>query len=318
MLIPHLHKASPVSGQWTLQLSRGAYKTSLNMKQPFLKIIISVLFITGCKDSTKSKSNNDPRASVTANLLKDANKIYKNIYIMAKPDSIAIDTARTVVIVVDMENDFGSKGGMFDRAGIDISMIQKVINPTPKVLAAARKAGIKIIYLKMGYHEDLSDIGNEESPNRVRHLQFMHVGDTIVTPNGSKSRILIRDSWGTDIVPDLKPQAGDIVMYKTRFSGFYKTELDSLLKQLGKRYLVFTGCTTSICVESTVRDAMFRDYSSIVLADCTAEPIGYGLSRSNHEASLLSIQTLLGWVSNSDEFIKAVNQQPVNNTQKLQ
>lgn len=288
------------------------------MNQSFLKIIIAALFMIGCKDKVKNKNNDDPKYSVTANSSKDGNKTYKDIHIMAKPDSIAIDAARSAVIVVDMENDFGSKGGMFDRSGIDISMIQKVINPTSKVLAAARKAGIKIIYLKMGYREDLSDIGNEESPNRVRHLRFMHVGDTIIAPNGSKSRILIRDSWGTDIVPDLKPQAGDIVIYKTRFSGFYKTELDSLLKQLDKRYLIITGCTTSICVESTVRDAMFRDYSSIVLEDCTGEPIGYGLPRSNHEASLLSIQTLLGWVSSSAEFVKAINRQPVNKIQKLE
>ena len=288
------------------------------MKQYFLKIIILALFIIGCKDNVENKSNENSKPSVSANSSNDTNKIYKNIHIMAKPDSIAIDTARTAVIVVDMENDFGSKGGMFDRAGIDISMIQKVINPTSNVLAAARRAGIKIIYLKMGYHEDLSDIGSEESPNRVRHLQFMHVGDTIIAPNGSKNRILIRDSWGTDIVPELKPQTNDIVIYKTRFSGFYKTELDSLLKQLGKRYLIITGCTTSICVESTVRDAMFRDYSSIVLEDCTAEPIGYGLSRSNHEASLLSIQTLLGWVSTSDEFIKSLKNQTTPANQKLQ
>ena len=288
------------------------------MKQSFLKIIIPALFIIGCKGNSENKSKDDFKSSVTTNSSNDTNKIYKNIHIMAKPDSIAIDTARTAVIVVDMENDFGSKGGMFDRAGIDISMIQKVINPTSNVLAAARRAGIKIIYLKMGYHEDLSDIGSEESPNRVRHLQFMHVGDTIIAPNGSKSRILIRGSWGTDIVPELKPQTNDIVIYKTRFSGFYKTELDSLLKQLGKRYLIITGCTTSICVESTVRDAMFRDYSSIVLEDCTAEPIGYGLSRSNHEASLLSIQTLLGWVSTSDEFIKSLKNPTAPANQKLQ
>lgn len=288
------------------------------MTQYFLKIIFPALLILGCKNNQENKSNDNSKSSVTVNSSDDKNKIYKKIHIMAKPDSIAIDTARTAVIVVDMENDFGSKGGMFDRAGIDISMIQKAINPTSKVLAAARLAGIKVIYLKMGYQEDLSDIGSEESPNRVRHLQFMHVGDTITAPNGSKSRILIRDSWGTDIVPELKPQTGDIVMYKTRFSGFYKTELDSLLKQMGKKYLIITGCTTSICVESTVRDAMFRDYSSIVLEDCTAEPIGYGLPRSNHEASLLSIQTLLGWVSNSNEFIKAVQNQPINNGQKLQ
>ncbi|MDX2049365.1 MAG: cysteine hydrolase, partial [Chitinophagaceae bacterium] len=258
------------------------------------------------------------KSSTPVNSPGSINKKFMNIHIMAKPDSIAIDSARTAVIVVDMENDFGSKGGMFDRAGIDISMIQKVIHPTSKVLTAARKAGIKIIYLKMGYHEDLSDLGSEESPNRVRHLQFMHVGDTITAPDGSKSRILIRDSWGTDIVPELKPQTGDIVIYKTRFSGFYKTELDSILKQLDKKYLIITGCTTSICVESTVRDAMFRDYSSIVLEDCTAEPIGYGLPRSNHDASILSIQTLLGWVSTSDEFIKAVEQKALNIEQKLQ
>lgn len=211
------------------------------------------------------------------------------------------------MIVVDMENDFGSKGGMFDRAGIDISMIQKAVAPTAKVLAAARRAGIKIIYLKMGYRPDLSDLGAPDSVNRVRHLQIVHVGTSMRAPDGKDSRILIRDNWGTEIVPELKPQPGDIEMYKTRFSGFYKTELDAVLKTLRARHLIITGCTTSVCVESTIRDAMFRDYLPVLLADCTAEPIGYDLPRSNHEASLLIIQVLLGWVSSSDEFTKALD-----------
>ena len=116
------------------------------MNQSFLKIILPAILIIGCKDNSQNKSNHESRSSVTADSPKDANKIYKNIHIMAKPDSIAIDTARTAVIVVDMENDFGSKGGMFDRAEIDISMIQKVINPTSNVLAAARRASIKVIW----------------------------------------------------------------------------------------------------------------------------------------------------------------------------
>ena len=87
----------------------------------------------------------------------------------AKPEAITLDPAMTAVIVVDMQNDFGSKGGMFDRAGIDISGIQKAVGPTVKVLAAARKLGIKIIYLKMGYKPDLSDLGPPNSVNRVRH-----------------------------------------------------------------------------------------------------------------------------------------------------
>jgi ureidoacrylate peracid hydrolase len=287
------------------------------MEKHFLKIIVPILLIAGCNDKTENKNNNASNSAVTAQSSNEKKEICKNIHIMAKPDSIAIDASSTAVIVVDMENDFASKGGMNDRAGMNISMIQKVINPTAKVLAAARQAGIKIIYLKMAYREDLSDLGSEESINRVRHLK-RHVGDTIIAPDGSKSRILIRDTWDTDIVPELKPQTGDIVIYKTRFSGFYKTNLDSTLKQLNKKYLIVTGCTTSICVESTVRDAMFRDYLPIVLQDCTDEPIGYEFPRSNHEASLLTIQTLLGWVSSSQEFIKALKEPPISNAQKLQ
>ena len=287
------------------------------MKKYSFKIIISVLLFSACNDKTASKNNDTTDSSATTKSSSSKNEILKNIHIMAKPDSISIDASSTAVIVVDMENDFGTKGGMFDHAGIDISMIQKVIDPSAKVLAAARQAGIKIIYLKMAFRDDLSDIGNEESVNRVRHLNFMHVGDTINAPDGSKSRILIRNTWGTDIVTELKPHDGDIVIYKTRFSGFYQTNLDSTLKQLHKKNLIIIGCTTSVCVESTVRDAMFRDYLPIVLGDCTAEPIGFNLPRSNHEASLLTIQTLFGWVSNSNEFIKSIQVQPIVNDKKF-
>jgi ureidoacrylate peracid hydrolase len=228
----------------------------------------------------------------------------------ARPEPIGVNTASTAVIVVDMQNDFGAKGGLFDRAGIDISGIQKVIAPISQVLASARNAGVKIIYLKMGFRPDLSDLGAPDSVNRVRHLRF-GVGQTVRAPDGRESRILIRDTWNTDIVPELEPQADDVIIYKTRFSGFYETDLDATLKKLGIKYLIITGCTTSICVESTVRDAMFRDYLCVLLADCMSEPIGWDLPRSNHEASLLAIQTLFGWVSGSDEFIRALEVQPI-------
>src|SRR5438094_8249326 len=222
----------------------------------------------------------------------------------AKPEPIAIDPARSAVIVVDMENDFAAKGGMFDRAGVDVSGAQKAIGPTAKVLAAARQAGLKIVYLKMGYRPDLSDLGATDSLNRTRHLRF-GVGQKIQTPDGRESRLLIRDTWDTDIVPELKPQASDIVIYKTRFSGFYQTDLDATLKKFGIKYLIVTGVTTSICVESTVRDAMFRDYLCVMLRDCMSEPIGHDLPRTNHEASLLNAEVLLGWVSDSEQFVKA-------------
>jgi ureidoacrylate peracid hydrolase len=127
-----------------------------------------------------------------------------------------------------MQNDFGAKGGMFDRAGIDISLIEQIVAVTGQVIASARRAGMKIIFLKMGFSEDLSDLGCEGSPNRTRHLQF-GVGQPITAPDGRPSRILVRDTWNTDIIPQLRPGEGDIVVNKTRYSGFspYRTGCSS-------------------------------------------------------------------------------------------
>jgi len=230
------------------------------------------------------------------------------VELAARPAPVKIDTGATAVLVVDMQNDFGSKDGMFERAGIDISGIQRAVAPTARALDAARTVGIPVIYLKMGFRPDLSDLGAADSVNRVRHLQ-LGVGERVHAPDGTESRILVRDTWNTDIVAGLEPHAEDVVLYKTRFSGFYKTDLDARLKKLGVRHLIVTGCTTSICVESTVRDAMFRDYLCVLLADCMSEPIGSDLARSNHEASLLSVETLLGWVSDSANFASALERE---------
>lgn len=225
--------------------------------------------------------------------------------IEAKPKPITIDKAQTAVIVVDMQNDFCSQGGLFDRAGINISAVHKAIGPTRRVLSAAREAGIKIVYLKMGFRSDLSDLGDDESPSRVRHLH-LGVGQPCPAPDGRQGRYLIRDTWNTDVIEELRPEAEDVLLYKHRFSGFYQTELDDTLRKLGIKNLIFTGCTTSVCVDSTIRDAMFRDYRCLLLADCAGEPIGGDLARTNHEASLLTIQTLFGWVSSSERFVSAL------------
>jgi ureidoacrylate peracid hydrolase len=233
-----------------------------------------------------------------------------HMVIEAKPEPITIDTAHTAVIVVDMQNDFCSKGGLFDRAGVDVSAVQKAVTPTRKVLSAARGAGIRIVYLKMGFRADLSDIGGTDSPNRMRHLHF-GVGQPCSAPDGRQGRFLIRDTWNTDVIEELRPQPEDVVLYKHRFSGFYQTELDHILRSLGIKNLIFTGCTTSVCVESTIRDAMFRDYCCTLLADCVGEPIGNDLARSNHEVSLLTIQALFGWVSDSERFESALQASPL-------
>ena len=208
-----------------------------------------------------------------------------------------------------MQNDFGADGGMFARAGIPLDGIRAVVEPTARVLAAARRAGMTVVYLKMEFEPDLSDAGHSEAPNFLLH-RALGAGEAVVAPDGSPSRILVKRTWNTEILPELTPERGDLVVSKHRYSGFFETDLDAILEELGISSLVFTGCTTSVCVESTLRDAFFRDYRCLLLEDCTAEPIGSRLGRSTHEASLLVIETLFGWVARSAALLEALAAEP--------
>ncbi|MGE0239495.1 MAG: cysteine hydrolase family protein [Parvibaculaceae bacterium] len=232
------------------------------------------------------------------------------LIIDAKPRPVEIDPARTALIIIDMQNDFGAKGGMFDRAGVDILGIREAIVPTARVLAGARKSGLLVVHLKTGYRPDLSDLGGEDAPNRTLHLRIFGVGREITSPDGVVGRILVRDTWGTDIVPELRPRAGEVVITKTRFSGFYQTELEAVLRTANVKHLIVTGCTTSVCVESTIRDAFFRDFHCLLLTDCTSEPIARDTARSNYDASLALVERLFGWTSTSARFLRAVGGDP--------
>ncbi len=228
---------------------------------------------------------------------------HDTVTVVAKPGPFTLDPRHAAVMVVDMQNDFGSPGGMFDRAGIDIAQIRAAIAPTRRIIEAARRAGIPIVYLKMAFRPDLSDLGPDHGTTHQRHL-LLGVGEPVLAPDGTRSRVLVRDTWNTDIVDELVPVQGDYLIYKHRFSGFFQTDLEERLRSLEVRDIIFTGCTTSICVESTLRDAMFRDFRCLLLEDCTAEPIGEAAARTNHEASLLAVETLLGWVATSSALLQ--------------
>jgi ureidoacrylate peracid hydrolase len=221
------------------------------------------------------------------------------LIVPAKPEPITIDCSKTAVVVVDMQNDFAAPGGMFDRAGIDISPIRQALAPTQNVLAAARKGSLPIVYIKMEFQPDLSDFGAVDDPNRIKHRPF-DVGERRKTPNGREGRTLIKDTWNTEIVTELAPRPGDLIISKNRYSGFYQTDLHATLQAKGIKFLIFAGCTTSVCVESTLRDAMFRGYICLLLSDCAAEPVG------THEASLLVIEKLFGWITDSRSFLHAL------------
>lgn len=237
----------------------------------------------------------------------------RTIEVDARPAPFCLEQRSAAMVVVDMQNDFGSAGGMFDLAGIDIAPIRAIVEPIRDLLVVVRRADIPVVYLKMGFQPDLFDAGCPDSPTWLKHLP-LGVGTEVTAPDGSMSRILVRDTWNTEIVDELSPEPGDTVLYKHRYSGFYGTELEAVLRERGVTTLIVVGATTSVCVDSTVRDAMFRDFHCLVLEDCTAEPIGATLARSNHESTLLTLELLFAHVTNSQSLTSAITSAFVDTT----
>lgn len=230
---------------------------------------------------------------------------HQTVEVPARPAPFLLDPAATAVVVVDMQNDFASPGGMFDLAGIDTTCIQAIVPNVRAVVESARANGMPIVYLKMGFRPDLEDAGYPTSPTWLKHLP-LGAGDPVTAPNGEPSRVLVRDCWNTDIVDALTPEAEDVVLYKTRYSGFYQTDLDDVLRGSDVSTLIVVGATTSVCVDSTVRDAMFRDYHCLVVSDATAEPIAVDAPRSNHEASLLTLELLFAHIVTTTDLMTAL------------
>jgi ureidoacrylate peracid hydrolase len=216
----------------------------------------------------------------------------------AKPEPVNVDLKKSAVIVVDMQNAFATKGGMLDIAGMDISGAASVVKTIRGVLDIARRNKVPVVYVQMGYKPDLSNSGGPKSPNWHKELAMhvMHCKPEL------KGKLLTEGTWDFEIVEELKPQPGDLVVIKTRYSGFAGTTLDSQLRTRGIRYLFFVGIATNVCVESTLRDAYFLDYWPILLADGAIQAGPPAMQ----EATLFNVENFFGWTMSSAEFITAV------------
>ena len=219
----------------------------------------------------------------------------KVLELKAKPEAISVDFDRAAIVVVDMQNAFASKGGMLDIAGADVCDAQRVVRTIRDVLAAARRAGMPVVYLQMGYKPDLSNSGGPNSPNWHKELALHLMNQRPEL----KGKLLTEGTWDFAIVDELEPEAGDLVIIKTRYSGFAGTTLDSQLRVRGIKYLFFTGIATNVCVESTLRDAYFQDYWPILLGDGTM-PAG---NASVQEATLYNVESFFGWSVESKDLI---------------
>ena len=221
-----------------------------------------------------------------------------DVTLEAQPDEIKIDLSKTAVIVVDMQNAFARKGGYFDFVGFDISATEKIIGRCQEIINAGREKGIKVIYLQMGYSADLSDSGGPSSPSYRKSRALTLIKDRPEL----KDRFHIYGTWGAEIIDELKPQPGDVIVKKQKHDGFIGTNLDIILKTFEIKYLLFIGTATNICVESTLRHAFSFGYFPILISDATS-PVGPSFIQ---DATIFNIQSTFGWVTTSEKLLSAM------------
>jgi len=219
------------------------------------------------------------------------------ILLPTDPEPLEIDLKRTAVIIVDMQNAFVSRGGMVELWGNDITPMQKAIPPTRKVIDAARAKNCKIIYIAHKYSPDLQDSGIPDSPNWYKERALKSYREH---PEW-RDKLIISGTWGSEIVDELKPQMGEMVIIKLRFSAFSGTILDKVLRANEIKYLIFTGVTANTCVETSIRDAFHHDYFAVLISDATASN-----PPSLKDATIQNVARCFGWVTTADHFAQAL------------
>jgi ureidoacrylate peracid hydrolase len=222
------------------------------------------------------------------------------IVLPARPEPLSVSVSQTAVIVIDMQNTYASPGGYLDLAGFDISGAANVIAQTQGVLDVARSVGMPVIYFQNGWDADYVEAGGPGSPNwhKSNALKTMRERPEL------QGKLLAKGGWDFELVDELKPQPGDIVLHKTRYSGFFNSQLDSVLRSRGIRNIVFVGIATNVCVESTLHDGFFLEYFGIVLEDATHQ----AGPEFVQQAAIYNIEKFFGWVSSVADFKGAFGQ----------
>ena len=220
----------------------------------------------------------------------------------ARPEALRVSPADTAVIVIDMQNAYASAGGYVDQAGFDVAPAAAVIGQIAHVLETARAVGMPVIYLQNGWDAEYVEAGTPASPNwhKSNALRTMRERPELA------GQLLARGGWDYELVDTLAPQPGDIRLHKTRYSAFFNSALDSVLRSRGIRTLVFVGIASNVCVESTLRDGFHLEYFGVMLEDATHH-LGPDFVRA---ATVYNIEKFFGWVSTVADFCTAVGQIP--------
>lgn len=214
----------------------------------------------------------------------------------AEPYPFEFSLPRTALVMIDWQRDFVYPGGFGESLGNDTSKLLKAVGPAKKVLEACRAAGMFVIHTREGHRADLSDLPRAK---KERGNAPLRIGD-----EGAMGRLLVRGEYGHGIVDELAPIDGEPVVDKPGKGAFYATDMDTILRMRGIEKLVFTGVTTEVCVQTSVREANDRGFDALVLEDCVGSYFP-----EFQEAALAMIKAqggIFGWVSDSTRFLPAL------------
>jgi nicotinamidase-related amidase len=223
----------------------------------------------------------------------------QRLTVAAEPYGFEFTPQATALVVIDMQRDFVEPGGFGETLGNDVSLLQAVIPPLAAVLRATRAAGITVIHTREGHEPDLSDC----PPAKLnRGNPSLRIGDP-----GPRGRILVRGEFGHDIVDELRPLPGELVIDKPGKGSFYATGLHETLISRGITTLVVTGVTTEVCVHTTVREANDRGYECLVLSDCTGS---YFPEFQRVGLAMIAAQGgIFGWVAPSANYLDVLSKE---------
>lgn len=215
----------------------------------------------------------------------------------AEPYEFAFDPQRVALLCIDFQRDFVEAGGFGESLGNDVSTLRGAIAPTRRVLERFRELGWMVVHTREGHREDLSDLFPAK---RDRGNPSLRIGD-----EGPMGRLLTRGSKGHDIIPELYPIEGEVVLDKPGKGAFYGTDLETILRARGITHLVMTGVTTEVCVQSTAREANDRGFECVILSDCTGSyfPEFYESALNMFKAQ----GGIVGWVGTSTDLLNAVD-----------
>ena len=215
----------------------------------------------------------------------------------ALPFKFIFDPETTAVIIIDMQRDFLELNGYGTALGNDVTPLKAIIPNAARLLAAARKAGLSVIHTRECHAEDLSDF---PTAKRERGQPLLRIGDP-----GPMGRILVAGEPGTEFVAELEPIDGEIVIDKPGKGAFYATNLIDQLARLGIKSLIFSGVTTEVCVQTTIREANDRGFYCLLAEDATES---YFPDFKAATIKMIRAQgAIIGWTAKVLEIEEALN-----------